>query len=94
MRIFRDHSLSYSQVSFKMRAYVVGRPYVYFTAQNVLLRNNGHFKMALNISTLAVKSIRFIQCIVLANQKNSYAKRHCNVKYILNGYLLFFLSMR
>ena len=67
-----------------MLAYVVGRPCAYFTAQNVLSRKNGHFKMA-----WAVKSIRFIQCIVLADKKGRYAKTHRNVKYILNGYLLF-----
>ena len=72
-----------------MLAYVVGRPFAYFTAQNVLLRKNGLFKMALNMGTWAVKSILFIQCIVLANQKGIYAKTHRNVKYILNDYLLF-----
>ena len=72
-----------------MLAYVVGRPCAYFTAQNVLSHENGHFKMALNMGTSTVKSIRFIHCIVLANQKGRYAKTHCNVKYILNGYLLF-----
>ena len=69
-----------------MLAYVVGRPCAYFTAQNVLSRKNRHFKMALNMGTWAVKSIRFIHCIVLANQKGRYAKTHRNVKYILNGY--------
>ena len=34
-----------------MRAYVVGRPFAYFTAQNVLPSKNGHFKMTLNMST-------------------------------------------
>ena len=34
-----------------MLAYVVERPFAYFTAQNVLSRKNGHFKMALNMST-------------------------------------------
>ena len=34
-----------------MLAYVVGRPCAYFTTQNLLLRKNGHFKMALNIGT-------------------------------------------
>ena len=76
-----------------MLAYVVGRPCAYFTAQNVLSCKNEHFKMALNMDTKAVKSIRFIQCIVMANQKGRYAKSHRNVKYILNGYLLF-LSMQ
>ena len=71
-----------------MLAYVVGRPYAYFTAQNVLLHKNGHFKMALNISTWAVKSIRFIQSILLANQKDRYAKTNRKVKYILIGCLL------
>ena len=33
-----------------MLACVVGRPFAYFTAQNVLSRRNGHFKMALNMS--------------------------------------------
>ena len=41
--------------------------------KNVLSRKNGHFKMALNMGTYSVKSIRFIQCIVLANQKGRYA---------------------
>ena len=37
--------------------------------------------MALNMSTYAVKQIRFIQCIVLANQKRRYAKKkHHTVK--------------
>ena len=34
-----------------MLACVVGRPCALFTAQNVLARKNGHFKMALNMST-------------------------------------------
>ena len=87
---FGDHSLSDLQVTFKMLVYVVGRPCAYFTAQNVLSHESGHFKMALDISTWAVKSICFFQCIVMANQKGRYAKTHRSVKYILNGYLLFF----
>ena len=69
-----------------MPAYVVGRPCAYFTARNILSRKNGHFKMALNMSTYSVNYIRFIQCIALAKQKGRYAKTHRNVKYILNGY--------
>ena len=46
-----------------MLAYVVGRPCAYFTTQHLLLRKNEYFKMALNMSTYAVKQIRFIQCI-------------------------------
>ena len=68
-----------------MLAYVVGRPRAYLTAQNVLSSKSEHFKIALNMGTEAVKSIRFIQCIVLTNQKGRYAKTHRNVKYILNG---------
>ena len=74
-----------------MLAYVVGRQCAYFTAQNVLSRKNGHFKMVLNMSKKAVKSIRIIQCIVSAKKRvdTLYAKTHRNVKYILNGYLFF-----
>ena len=38
-----------------MLAYVVGRPCDYFTTQNLLSHKNGHFKIALNMSTYAVK---------------------------------------
>ena len=71
--------------------YVVGCPCAYFTAQNVLSRKNGHFKKALNMSTQAVKSIRFLKLFIALFwlQKGRYAKTHRNVQYILNGYLLF-----